>query len=114
MELLPALREFGLPVVMLAVCGWWMNKAIIWLANKALLPLVERHVQFIDQLAVVLEAQNERLAGMTGRLDSISATEKENLARNDETAKLLAQILDEEKAESVILERIASSVSRVA
>lgn len=54
---LDLLREFGFPTVCVCALSWAIWRSLMWLGNRILLPLVERHVKFLDDLT----AHNERL-----------------------------------------------------
>lgn len=55
MDFLVILERFGLPITLLAICGWALYKSANWAANKIFLPVANRHIQFLDQISVAVE-----------------------------------------------------------
>lgn len=55
MDYLVILERFGLPITLLFICGWALYKSANWAADKILLPVANRHIQFLDQISVAVE-----------------------------------------------------------
>ncbi len=55
------LANFGVSVACLAVMGFAIYKAAIWLGNRIIVPLVERHIKFMDEVATGMANQSQSL-----------------------------------------------------
>ncbi len=55
MDYLVILERFGLPITLLAICGWALYRSVNWAADKILLPVANRHIQFLDKISGAVE-----------------------------------------------------------
>ena len=78
MDVIQVAQMFGVPVAVAAAMGLAIWRVGIFVGNKIAIPLVERHVAFIDKLertmdhtAQTMEAINDKLADHGDRLERI-------------------------------------------
>lgn len=65
-------QSFGLPVVMLFVVVWGLSKVAIWLGHRVVVPVMERHVKFIDKLEGSVEKQSDNLDRMATSQEALA------------------------------------------
>jgi hypothetical protein len=65
-KLINAVSRIGVPIIILAVVGFWLHHAAAWSAAHIVTPLVNQQVQFMEEVAAASK-KKQRDAPADGR-----------------------------------------------
>jgi hypothetical protein len=72
MEVIPFIREFGLPVAALCAIGYGTWHIMQWIGTQVVIPLRDRHFAFLTSLEATLDAIAQTQGQMVKEIERVS------------------------------------------
>lgn len=86
-KLINAVSRIGVPIIILAVVGFWLHHAAAWSAAHIVTPLVNQQVQFMEEVAAASKKNSETLQQMGVAIEQLKDSANSQ-------AKTLERVID--------------------
>ena len=81
MEVIPFIREFGLPVAALCAIAYGSWHIAQWIGTQVVIPLRDRHFAFLASLESTLDAIAQTQGQMVKEIERVSAVCRNGVAK---------------------------------
>ena len=95
MDIAQVFDKYGVPVAMLVCVVYALYKISCWFASTVVEPLLKRHLEFMDKMALTLQTQTELLASIhanqTKIIDLINRLSEDQVQRLEQMEEQLTR-----------------------
>lgn len=108
--LVELIKFVGVPAALLVALLWFLYKLCRYLADKIIEPVAKRHVEFVDEIALISKKNSETDARFADSLETLSASAQENQKTNDRIADILGNQLEQRNRELNLFQSLVAQI----
>ncbi len=120
MDFLALAQQLGITAACLVALGWTVWRSLTWFALNVVKPMADRHIKFVDELALAASAQAEamRVQSEAMRLladhsEKVSLKHDVLMEKHDKLMDLTADLMARQEALMVALAEIKTHVEKM-